>query len=160
LRVLTYKRTHIGDPNPEGIFGINDCMGSVRDYKYDAVIGVGGIGAEPKSYGIDGKITWVGIYPTKSKRKNKKDVEVTFKHFILLEEYGPLLIKHAPLLAKRLYEGGARVLVSGYSPEELSEAIEILEWSKKQNQPKSILTNWAGKSKGCKIRCCKQCKVT
>ncbi len=160
MRILTYKRTHIGDPNPEGTFGINNCMGRIRDYEYDAVIGVGGIGAEPKSYGIDGKITWVGIHPTKSKGINKNGVEVKFKHFILLEEYGPLLIKHAPLLAKRLYGGGARVLVSGYSPEEYSEAIEILEWSKKQIQPKSILTNWEGKSKGCKTRCSKQCNIT
>ena len=63
--ILTYKRTHTGDPNAAGMFGINDCMGSVRNLLYDAVIGVGGIGAEPRDYKIDGKITWVGIYPTK-----------------------------------------------------------------------------------------------
>ncbi len=29
LRILTYKRTHIGDPDSIGQFGINDCMGRV-----------------------------------------------------------------------------------------------------------------------------------
>ena len=63
MRILTYKRTHPGDPNPEGIVGIADCMVKVRGYDYDAVIGVGGTGAEPQSHGIDGKITWIGVHP-------------------------------------------------------------------------------------------------
>jgi len=43
MRILIYKRTHTGDPDLKGRFGIHDCMGRVRDYDYDAVIGVGGI---------------------------------------------------------------------------------------------------------------------
>src|SRR5437867_10741882 len=43
LQILTYKRTHNGDPDVYGCFGIHDCMGSVRDLPFDAVIGVGGI---------------------------------------------------------------------------------------------------------------------
>ncbi len=66
MRILTYKRTHTGDPNASGLFGVSDCMGRVRDLNYDAVIGIGGIGAEPRSYRIDGKITWVGVSPNKS----------------------------------------------------------------------------------------------
>ena len=46
LRILVYKRTHVGDPDVAGRFGINHCMGSVRGYHYDAVIGVGGMGRE------------------------------------------------------------------------------------------------------------------
>src|SRR5262249_54001126 len=62
MRTLIYKRTHHGDPDPEtGEFGCNDCMGTVRCWKFDAVIGIGGIGAEPKRYGIAGKLTWIGI---------------------------------------------------------------------------------------------------
>ena len=37
--VLIYKRTHTGDPDKNGIFGINNCMGSVRDWEFYAVIG-------------------------------------------------------------------------------------------------------------------------
>ena len=35
MRILTYKRTHTGDPDPSGRFGIYDCMGHVRDYDCD-----------------------------------------------------------------------------------------------------------------------------
>ena len=57
MRILIYKRTHTGDPDPEhGIFGeaadeATDCMGKVRGYGFDAVIGVGGTGLEPQSQG-------------------------------------------------------------------------------------------------------------
>jgi hypothetical protein len=44
MRTLVYKRTHNGDPDAEGRFGIHDCMGQVRSYGYEAVIGVGGVG--------------------------------------------------------------------------------------------------------------------
>ncbi|WP_112487513.1 hypothetical protein [Thiomonas sp. X19] len=53
MRILTYKRTHVGDPDEFGRFGINDCMGRVRGYRYDAVIGVGGTGWEAKSHDIE-----------------------------------------------------------------------------------------------------------
>jgi hypothetical protein len=39
MRILTYKRTHVGDPDQDGRFGIYDCMGRVRNYPFDAVIG-------------------------------------------------------------------------------------------------------------------------
>src|SRR5260221_7356624 len=61
LCVLIYKRTHTGDPTPEGVFGLSDCMGRVRTRDYDAVTGVGGLGAEPQACGIAGRVTWVGV---------------------------------------------------------------------------------------------------
>lgn len=42
MRTLVYKRTHNGDPDAEGRFGIHDCMGQVRGYGYEAVIGWAG----------------------------------------------------------------------------------------------------------------------
>jgi hypothetical protein len=33
-------------------------MGQFRGMDYGAVIGVGGIGSEPKAHGIDGKVNW------------------------------------------------------------------------------------------------------
>jgi hypothetical protein len=50
MRTLIYKRTHHGDPDPAGRFGIHDCMGRVRTWSLEAVIGVGGIGADPESW--------------------------------------------------------------------------------------------------------------
>lgn len=115
MRILIYKRTHVGDPNEDGRFGLYNCMGRVRGYDFDAVIGVGGIGKEPKSFGIDQKINWVGINPTKKRSLSGSGTVVTFENFLLLDEHGPLLETLAPALAKRMYEGGARILLDDYS---------------------------------------------
>jgi hypothetical protein len=48
---MIYKRTHTGDPTPEGIFGLSDCMGCVRARQYESVIGVGGMSAQPQACG-------------------------------------------------------------------------------------------------------------
>jgi len=63
MRILTYKRTHTGVPDFHGRFGNHGCMGRVRDFCFDAVIGVGGIGAEARSWDIAGKLTWIGVGP-------------------------------------------------------------------------------------------------
>src|SRR4051812_45820013 len=48
MRTLVYKRTHSGDPDPKmGVFGNHDCMGEVRAWPFDAVIGIGGVGQQP-----------------------------------------------------------------------------------------------------------------
>lgn len=161
MRIFTYKRVHINDPDMQGRFGINDCMGKIRSYKYDAVIGIGGIGAEPRSYGIDRKINWVGIDPIKTVNNTKGNVIVTFKHFLLLEEQGPLLKDMAPRLAKRFYEGGVRMLIKNYSAEELSEAIKILKWSKQYPQPNSVDNASAKVQLNCKnkYKPLQECKV-
>ncbi len=153
MRILTYKRTHVGDPDQEGRFGIYNCMGNIRDYKYDAVIGVGGVGAEPRCFGIDRKINWVGINPTRSPSSRNGGVEVTFEHFLLLEDRGPLLEELAPVLAKRLFKGGARLLLSDYSIDERSEAEKILGWAKKQSRQHSAGISLPGDATGCKSRC-------
>jgi hypothetical protein len=74
-------------------------MGRVRDYDYDAVIGVGGIGQEAKRYQIDQKINWVGMNPTRRLNQQGRGVAVTFENFRLFEEHGPLLKALAPALA-------------------------------------------------------------
>jgi hypothetical protein len=123
MRILTYKRTHTGDPNPDGIFGVNDCMGRIRDLEYDAVIGVGGMGIEPRSYDIDGKITWVGIHPVKVPGDRRGSL-VTFQRFVLFDADGPILSSLAPSLARRMYEGKVRYLLEGYSNTE-----QIIAWA-------------------------------
>ena len=97
-RVLIYKRTHTGDPTPEGIFGLSDCMGRVRAREYDAVIGVGGLSSKPKSFGIDGRVTWVGVGPHRSASTpvGHRGPIVEFDEFVLFEESGPQLESIAP----------------------------------------------------------------
>jgi hypothetical protein len=129
MSILIYKRTHTGDPNPKGVFGVYDCMGSVRDLEYDAVIGIGGSGSEPRSFNINGKITWVGIYPTKKHHDDFRGSLVTFRYFVLFDESGPLLRVFAPLLAKRMYQGRVRYLLKGYSESERKEAQKIINWA-------------------------------
>jgi len=126
LRILTYKRTHTGDPDPTGRFGINDCMGRVRNWSFDAVIGVGGIGSEPRSYGIDGRVTWVGRNPSWNPHPLGHGQIVTFDSFALFEQSGPQLSSLAPYLARRMYEKGARILLKDYSQEEQAEAEALL----------------------------------
>ena len=86
MRVLIYKRTHIGDPNEAGVFGIHDCMGSVRRRNFDAVIGLGGIGTKPQLHGIAGKINWIGIGARKIPSRNFGLIKpnVVFDHFVLI----------------------------------------------------------------------------
>jgi hypothetical protein len=86
-------------------------MGRVRNYPFDAVIGVGGTGREPRSYGIDRKINWVGINPKRPPHRDGNGV-VKFEKFLLLEQHGPLLKSVAPSLARRMYERGARILLT------------------------------------------------
>jgi hypothetical protein len=127
MRTLIYKRTHIGDPDPEtGEFGCHDCMGSVRGLEYDAVIGIGGIGPEATRHRIAGKLTWVGLGPHKC--GDPKRPRVTFDHFWDQGEHGPLLKNIAPALASRmLYDGNVRILMDSLSDEEQPEVEKILD---------------------------------
>lgn len=111
MRILVYKRTHNGDPDQDGCFGAHDCMGSVRGLDYDAVIGIGGIGSEAKSWGIDGKLNWVGIGPKKRAVSGKRGPEVRFEHFLDFGKNGPEFAAAAPKLAERIYSRNVRYLV-------------------------------------------------
>ncbi len=113
-RVLIYKRTHTGDPTPEGVFGLSDCMGRVRARKYDAVIGVGGLSSWPRSLGIDGRITWVGVGPkgSDSVPVGFRGPIVEFEQFALFEQSGPKVQSIAPALARHMFGIHRRVIMS------------------------------------------------
>jgi hypothetical protein len=115
--ILVYRRTHTGDPNDDGVFGCHDCMKSVRDWEYDAVIGIGGTKPDPGDEAIKERITWIGICPTKID-PTPEDSEnlypgfefggklVTFEKFLLLNENGPLVKNKSPDLHKYMFEEG------------------------------------------------------
>jgi hypothetical protein len=126
MRILIYKRTHRGDPDASGVFGIRDCMGRVRDLAYDAVIGIGGIGTEPKACGIGGKINWIGIGPHKVPAPSKKGPLVTFDHFRFYDKRGPDFVSEAPNLARRMYGHNVRILLHNMAPQEREEATAIV----------------------------------
>ena len=127
MKILVYKRTHTGDPDVNGRFGINDCMGTIRNLAFDAVIGVGGTGKVPQSLGIDRKVNWVGINPTRQQGSRiGRAAIVTFEKFALFEERGSLLHSLAPNLAKRMY-AGRRFIFKSMSTAEHTEALELLK---------------------------------
>jgi hypothetical protein len=129
MRTLIYKRTHSGDPNPETrVFGNKDCMGTVRGRQFDAVIGVGGIGAEPKRHGIAYKLTWIGMGPHKTGDPLRP--QVTFDHFRYYGKWGPRFDKLAPKLASRMYNNNVRQVMDDLSPEEQLEVEKILRRAK------------------------------
>lgn len=114
MQVLIYKRTHPGDPNADGAFGCEDCMGTVRKRRFDAVIGVGGIGPEAQSWGIDRRLNWVGVgaHPSESIPLGFRGPLVTFDRFLLLEDQGPELQRIAPALARYMYATHRRIVMS------------------------------------------------
>lgn len=127
MRTLIYKRTHNGDPDPRtGEFGCNNCMRSVRGRKFDAVIGIGGIGAEPRRHGIAGRLTWIGIGPRKSYDPDRPNSpRVTFDHFWHQGKRGPLLEDRYPGLARRMYDRNVRVLMHSTSSIATTKASEL-----------------------------------
>jgi hypothetical protein len=111
VRTFIYKRTHKGDPDKKGRFGINDCMGRDRNFDFDAVIGVGGVGIQAKAAGIDRKVNWIGVGSRKEPPHGRRGSLVTFDHFVLFEEKGKKFRAIAPILARRMYStNGPRFL--------------------------------------------------
>ena len=133
-RVLIYKRTHIGDPNQRGEFGCHDCMGRIRGYTYEAVIGIGGSGYEPRSQGIDRRITWVGVGPHQWPPIHPRGAPVvTFDRFRLLDKRGARLRDFAPGLAKYFFSKHRRFfLTNGLSAAIEREIDRILKLAKPQ----------------------------
>lgn len=128
MNILVYKRTHVGDPGPDGCFGVYDCMGVVRDRDYDAVIGVGGIGHEAQSHGIAGTVNWIGVGPHKS-YTGKRGPEVTFDRFVYYGCDGYDFAEYAPVLAKRMYDRNVRSILHGLTDREYEEALAIVAWA-------------------------------
>jgi hypothetical protein len=97
--IFVYVMTHPGDPDERGCWGCEDCMGMKRWYEYDAVIGVGGLGAS--AHGFAGQLKWIGIGPHKTD-VGERGPEVTFDHFwydsgtemLEVHEMAPKLAEH------------------------------------------------------------------
>jgi hypothetical protein len=126
MRVLVYKRTHSGDPDARGCFGAYDCMGTIRDREFDAVIGVGGIGSDAESNDIGGEVNWIGIGPHKRYVENKRGPEVLFDHYVNFGTEGPDFRRIAPRLAARMYGDNVRSILDGMSDAEQKEAEGIV----------------------------------
>jgi hypothetical protein len=157
MTTLVYKRTHNGDPDANGCFGINDCMGVARKRSYDAVIGVGGIGSEAQANRIAGKINWIGIGAHKKAVARKRGPEVTFDHFLYFGNKGPDFRALAPFLAKRMYLRNVRAVTVGPSDGEFKEVCAILEIAR--NAPRSLVLSSEPRLEGGPIAAEVRCPV-
>src|SRR5947209_88327 len=128
LRTLVYKRTHRGDPDAAGCFGCNGCMGRVRGFKFDAVVGVGGVGSQAKRAGISRKVNWIGLEPQIDPQTGRSPL-IRFGHFVLFDDKGPEFSQEAPTLAKHIYDGNVRILMN-FSPKEQGEVDRLLNLAK------------------------------
>jgi len=133
-----YKRTHKGDPDKSGTFGCNNCMGTMRGYDYDSVIGVGGKNPWKRDEDIALKINWIGLGPTKKKETGKKGLQVTFKHFGLYEEKGPSLKVVAPKLFRYMFQAKhVRSVKSQSLPDNIQKEItKVLRLAEKCSKSK------------------------
>lgn len=132
MRTLVYKRTHDGDPDALGRFGVGDCMKQIRGYTYEAVIGIGALTRGAREAGIDGKVNWIGIGPHRTPMPNLKGPLVTFDHFYCPTGDNVLNVRDvAPLLAQRFYEKRpARFLLKDVSDGEQAEIESLLMLAK------------------------------
>jgi hypothetical protein len=135
VRTLIYKRTHNSDPDASGQFGICDCLGRVRRWDFDAVVGVGGLSPEARLNKLDGKVNWIGIGAHRQVVAGKRGPIVTFDHFEFYGSDGPDFKRLAPVLAERIYSRNVRVLMNGLSSTEQREVERILR--RARNAPPS-----------------------
>jgi hypothetical protein len=128
--VLIYKRTHPGDPDGLGQFGIEDCMGRVRNCRYDFIIGVGGVGGQARSHGLNGKVNWVARWPKRRPHpwaKRGGDMVIFAPgDYAVMEDQGPPLNVVSPKLARRVYGSRNRFLNTSLSAAERQEAARVV----------------------------------
>jgi hypothetical protein len=156
VRTFIYKRTHKRDPDSQGRFGIQDCMGSLRTCDFDAVIGIGGICAWARAEGISRKLNWIGIGPRKQPLSGKRGPLVTFDHFLLFEEDGVDFHTIAPTLARRLYFAKAArfVFSDSFNRTEKAEVNRILRLAKSAPPSEKRYTVYERNSANCSSKHC------
>jgi hypothetical protein len=141
LKVLVYKRTHKGDPDDRGIFGIDDCMGKVRMWDFVAVIGVGGKRPDRGHEDIAGKVNWVGIGAHENGNA-ARGRRLAFDRFYRFDEAGEDFKKLAPRLFKYMFEDKhRRALLSQNLPDKkMKDEVErVLMWAEESEHiPKSL----------------------
>lgn len=127
MKILIYKRTHKGDPARKGIFGNQDCMGRIRNWDYDAVIGIGGKTPWPGHQDIKYKVNWVGLGPKRISSNGRRADRIIFSHFKLYDERGSNIEEKFPNLFEYMYGNRKRFDMSLNLPDEVFlEVQEIL----------------------------------
>jgi hypothetical protein len=135
MKILIYKRTHKGDPDRNGIFGNEDCMGRIRNWDFDAVIGIGGKSPWKQHEGIKKKINWIGLEPKKIIAEHLRGAKIVFGHFALFEENGVDIEDEYPNLFDYMYGSQKRFDMSSSLPENVFREVKQILDSVKHNPP-------------------------
>ena len=129
MATLVYKMTHGGDPDADlGFWGVEDCMGQVRGYGFDAVIGIGGRSWWTNQASRTGEIVWIGLEPEIVDQEERGPV-LRFAHFRYFREGQLMLRTIAPRLDKAMHI--RRFMLYGFSQVEEQEIERILKLAKK-----------------------------
>lgn len=124
MNTLIYKRTHRGDPNSEGTFGCHDCMGRVRGFLFDAVIGVGGKRPWPKDADMALKINWIGLNPYRVGISKRGHPVLKFQFFRLWNSKGPDFKDYAKRLYRHMFvDGNRRFVLSESLPTDMQNEV-------------------------------------
>jgi hypothetical protein len=122
-------------------------MGQVRGWSFDAVIGIGGIGAYARAEGVAELLTWIGIGVHKT--GDLRRPLVTFDHFWYRGERGPPLSEIAPTLARHIYEKNVRIIMSSsLSDTEAAEVAKILALARRAPRSGRIEDTWRAPKHG------------
>lgn len=136
MATLVYKMTHRGDPNPElGWWGVADCMGQVRGFAFDAVIGIGGRSWWTNETNRTGEVVWIGLGPEVVDQENRGPV-LRFANFRYFGEGEQMLSEIAPKLDKSMQS--RRFRLYGFSRIEEQEIQRILKLARKAGPSASV----------------------
>jgi hypothetical protein len=125
MATLVYKMTHSGDPDSYlGCWGVSDCMGQVRGYAFNAVIGIGGRSWWTNQTGRAGELVWIGLDPQEIPG-GKRGPKLTFAQFRYFQEGEQVLSEIAPKLARAMRN--RRFMLYGFSPGQEREIKTILK---------------------------------
>jgi len=158
MKIFIYKRTHKHDPDENGVFGNQDCMGRLRNGDYDAVIGIGGLSPWPDHIDIMGKINWVGLERKKNPAPKKRGDEIVFSHFKLYEEKGKDIQQNYPNFYKYIYGSRCRFVKKSDFPAEVQKELDQIINSIKKCPPSKMYdsTNTKKIKDNCSSTKCKE----
>jgi hypothetical protein len=153
MATLVYKMTHKGDPDSNlGFWGVEDCMGQVRGYEFDAVIGIGGRSWWTNQTSRTGEIVWIGLGP-EIVAQGKRGPVLRFAHFRYFQEGELMLRKIAPNLVKATQN--CRFRLYGFTQIQEQEIAKICKLAKKAGAS-AQLTSQASNSQGCRRKPCRR----